>query len=208
MLIPIGSKINYYDTTAIFNNVTLHVVPMLNPDGVDLVNGALNTQSNPYIYARIIANEYPDIPFPSGWKANLNGVDLNLQFPADWEKAKEIKYSQGFKRPAPRDFVGHGPLTEPEALAIYNYALANDFNLMITYHTQGKEIYWQFQNYAPQIAYDIGVQFADVSGYTLTDVPYVSSFAGFKDWFLQEYQKPAYTIEAGLRKKSASNFSI
>ena len=80
--------------------------------------------------------------------------------------------------------------------------------MIIAYHTQGKEIYRQFQNYAPEIAYDVGMQFAKVSGYALADVPYTSSFAGFKDWFLQTYQRPAYTIEAGLRKKSASNFSV
>lgn len=125
-------------------------------------------------------------------------MDLNLQFPAGWNQAKEIKYSQGFIFPAPRDFVGNSPLTEPESLAIDNYTLSNNFDLMITYHTQGKEIYWQFQNYAPPIAYAIGLQFANLSGYKLADVPYTSSFAGFKDWFLQQYQKPAYTIEAGL----------
>ena len=45
--------------------------------------------------------------FQVGWKANINGVDLNLQFPAGWENAKEIKYAQGFNRPTPRDFVGY-----------------------------------------------------------------------------------------------------
>ena len=34
------------------------------------------------------------------------GVDLNLQFPAGWEQAKEIKFAQGFTSPAPRDYVG------------------------------------------------------------------------------------------------------
>jgi len=51
------------------------------------------------------------------------GIDLNLQFSAGWEQARQIKYSQGFTSPAPRDFVGFGPLTEPEALAIYNFTL-------------------------------------------------------------------------------------
>lgn len=71
-----GSNINYLNTEEIYNNVSLHVVPMLNPDGVDLVNLAINTASNPYIYAKIIASRYPQIPFPNGWKANIQGVDL------------------------------------------------------------------------------------------------------------------------------------
>ena len=37
-----------------------------------------------------------------------------------------------------------------------------------------------------------------MSGYTLANVPYESGFAGYKDWFLQKYSRPGYTIEAGL----------
>ena len=55
------------------------------------------------------------------------GVDLNLQFPAGWEQAKKIKYAQGFNQPAPRDFVGFGPLTEPESLAIYNFIQKEEY---------------------------------------------------------------------------------
>ena len=134
-----------------------------------------------------------------GWKfLKSTGVDLNLQFPAGWENAKKIKYSQGYVSPAPRDFVGPNPLTEPEAVAIYNFTLSHNFRLILTYHTQGKEIYWQYQNCAPREAYYIGQKFAKVSGYSLANVPYESSFAGYKDWFLQEYKRPAYTIEAGV----------
>lgn len=126
------------------------------------------------------------------------GVDLNLQFPAGWEQAKEIKYSQGFNKPAPRDFVGFKPLSEPESLAIYNFTLMHDFKLVIAYHTQGKEIYWKFQNYNPPMSLEIGQKFADSSGYILADTPYNSSFAGYKDWFIQNYNRPGYTIEAGI----------
>lgn len=119
-------------------------------------------------------------------------------FQLGWENAKEIKYAQGFNKPAPRDFVGYGPLTEPEALAIYNFTLIHNFKLIISYHTQGQEIYWNFQNINPPRGYKIGQNFAKSSGYLLTDVPYNSSFAGFKDWFIQEYNRPGYTIEAGL----------
>ena len=125
-------------------------------------------------------------------------MDLNLQFPAEWEIAREIKYSQGFNKPAPRDFVGYGPLTEPESLAIYDFTLSHNFRLTIAYHTQGKEIYWNFQNINPPDGYKIGLRFSEVSGYKLTEVPYNSSFAGYKDWFIQTYNRPGYTIEAGL----------
>ena len=74
----------------------------------------------------------------------------------------------------------------------------HNFRLIIAYHTQGKEIYWQFKNYAPSEGESIGNIFANVSGYNLTTPQFNSSFAGYKDWFLQEYRNPGYTIEAGL----------
>ena len=71
---------------------------MVNPDGVDLVTGALHPTSPFYKQTERIAYGFATIPFPDGWKANIKGVDLNLQFPAGWQQAREIKYSQGFTR--------------------------------------------------------------------------------------------------------------
>lgn len=187
-----------YSARRLFQSVSLYIVPMVNPDGVNLVNGEMAPGSSSYARAEAIARNYPAISFPSGWKANIAGIDLNLQFPAGWEQAREIKYAQGFISPAPRDFVGSGPLVAPEALAVYNFTLSHNFKLIIAYHTQGKEIYWQFQNYATPRARAIGEQFANASGYRLADVPFASSFAGYKDWFLQQYRRPGYTIEAGI----------
>ena len=125
-------------------------------------------------------------------------MDLNLQFPAGWEQARAIKFEQGFTSPAPRDFVGYGPLTEPESLAIYNFTLEHNFRLVISFHTQGEVIFWQFQNYTPHESLFIGEQFSYASGYSLEDTPFNSSFAGYKDWFIQNFRKPGYTIEVGL----------
>ena len=74
----------------------------------------------------------------------------------------------------------------------------HDFRLVIAFHTQGQEIYWQFQNYNPPQSFEIGTELANVSGYRLAETPYNSSFAGFKDWFIQNYNRPGYTIEAGI----------
>ncbi len=45
---------------------------------------------------------------------------------------------------------------------------------------------------------EIGEQLANSSGYSLEETPYNSSFAGYKDWFIQNYNRPGYTIEVGL----------
>ena len=189
-----------YDPVALFRDISLYIAPMINIDGVDLVTGNIKASSNFYTNAQKIASNFPEIPFTSGWKANIVGVDLNLQFPADWERAKEIKYAQGFDKPAPRDFVGYGPLTAPESIALYNFTLENDFKLVISYHTQGKVIYWQYQDYTPEESLNIAQNFARVSGYTIENTPYESSFAGYKDWFIYKYRKPGFTIEAGSGK--------
>lgn len=121
-----------------------------------------------------------------------------MQFPANWEEAKRIKYEQGFNKPAPRDFVGYSPLTEPEALALYYFTLNHNFRLILSYHTQGEVIFWKYLDFNPADSLIIGQEFSRVSGYALENTPYNSSFAGYKDWFISKYNKPGYTIEAGL----------
>lgn len=182
----------------LYTNTSLYIVPMINLDGVDLVTGEIVSGSFGYNNAQRISYDFPEIPFPSGWKSNIEGTDLNLQFPAEWEKAKEIKYEQGFNKPAPRDFVGYGPLTTPESTAIYSFILRHNFKLMLTYHTQGRVIYYEFQGNEPPESKEIAELFSKTSGYRVENVPYNSSFAGLKDWYILYYKRPGFTIEAGI----------
>lgn len=184
-------------TKTILNAATIFAVPMVNPDGVDLVTGAIEAGVPEYEKARQFAENYPVIPFPEGWKANLLGVDLNLQYPAGWLKARDIKFSQGYTRPGPRDFVGRAPLNQQEAIALARYTLRVDPALVIALHTQGKAIYWKFQEDFVAGAQELGAEFARLSGYALEDTPYNSSFAGYKDWFIKVWRRPGYNVECG-----------
>lgn len=180
----------------ILSYATLCLVPAVNPDGIDLVTGDI-VSGEYYEQARAIAADYPEFSFPSGWKANIQGIDLNLQYPAQWEQARENKFAQGIRSPAPADYVGPAPLAAPESRAMYDFTLAYDPALILAYHTQGEVIYWRFADYEPSGSRRIAELFSDVSGYAVEDTPFASGFAGYKDWFIQDYDRPGYTIEAG-----------
>lgn len=181
----------------LLRQVTLYIVPAVNPDGIDLVTGFLDSGSF-YDQAVEISKTYPVIPFPSGWKANVAGTDLNLQYPAGWNRAKEIKFAQGYISPAPRDFVGDAPLSAPESKAMYDFTLSVDPHLILAYHTQGRVIYWKYLDYEPEGSRLLAYRFAAASGYAVEETPYASGYAGYKDWFIEHYDRPGYTIEAGL----------
>ena len=190
---------NIFNTSAreLYNKASLYIVPMVNPDGVDLVNGVV--PNGVFLDKAIrLAQNYPNIPYPNGWKANINGVDLNLQYPANWERAKEIKFSQGFTVPGPRDYVGTAPLIEPEVVAVYNFTRNHDFKLTLSYHSQGEIIYWKYLDLEPENSRRIAEYFGEVSGYSVEETPYASGFAGYKDWFIEVYNRPGYTIEVGV----------
>ena len=191
-----GGRIGGVAASRLYTGTMLHIVPLVNPDGVDLVTGAINSGGY-YQKARTLAANYPSIPVPSGWKANIRGVDLNSNYPADWEKERDIKFAQGYTKPGPRDYVGPSALSEPESRAMYDYTRANNFALTLSYHTQGRVIFWKYQDYEPENAYAIGQRMAAASGYALQAGP-ANSYAGYRDWFIQTYNRPGYTIEAGL----------
>ena len=172
-----------------YNQTTLSIVPMVNPDGVDLVlNGP--PEEEPWNESVIELNN-GSANF-SGWKANIRGVDLNDQFPAKWELEKARNPS----KPGPRDYVGERPLSEPEAIGMADLTRKRDFSRVLAFHTQGEVIYWGFDNLEPPEAETMVNEFARVSGYQ--PVKTIESYAGYKDWFIQDWRRPGFTVELGF----------
>ncbi|MBW3114346.1 LysM peptidoglycan-binding domain-containing protein [Bacillus sp. MCCB 382] len=182
-----SNPIRGIETLPIYGDVTVSFVPMVNPDGVDLVLiGPPEDRRKELLAINRGSTDF------TGWKANIKGVDLNNQFPAKWEIEKERKEE---KAPAPRDFPGYKPLSEPEAIAMANLAQQENFDRLLAIHTQGKEFYWGYEGLEPPDAAKLAADFTRVSGYE--SVRYIDSYAGYKDWFIKEFKKAGFTLELG-----------
>ena len=170
---------------------------MLNPDGVDIATGFIEPGNEIYQGIKEAAERHPEIPFPTGWNANIRGVDLDLQFPANWEEAKRVNYANGFNAPASSNFPGYGPLSEPESLAIYNFILSHDFSSILVYITSGEVIYWKYGNIIPQGSEHIANVFRESSGYALANPSPAYANGTLQNWFVQDYFRPGFVIKPG-----------
>lgn len=184
-----GGQISGQHVNELCKQVTLWVVPMVNPDGVELAQRG-TSPSHPW-HRQLIEWNGGSEQF-SGWKANIRGVDLNDQFPAFWE---EECRRRGIAGPGPRDYPGPYPLSEPEALAMARFTETMAFDAVLALHTQGREIYWNYRDYEPAQAEQLARRLGHVSGYK--PVKLTGSDAGYKDWFIQQYRRPGFTVEAG-----------
>ncbi|MCB2354756.1 M14 family metallopeptidase [Clostridium estertheticum] len=187
-----------YNVRDIFRISTIYVMPMVNPDGVDLVLNGLE-KSNPY-YNDLIKWNNGSLDFSENWSANIRGVDLNHNYDAMWQESKNAEASYGIYGPGPTRYSGTSPESESESKAVANFTRSNNFRLVIAYHTQGELIYWNFQNLASSEAKAIAIIFSQLSGYDLGETTGITSYAGYKDWFIGKFRRPGYTIEVGLGK--------
>jgi g-D-glutamyl-meso-diaminopimelate peptidase len=188
-------SIQGYNIADLYNRASIYVIPMVNPDGVNLVAWWPTYTSAADRKAAQLNKT--GLPLPRVWKANIRGVDLNLNYPALWEKEKQEELEQGITSPGPRDFGGTAPLTEPESKAMVDFTRQHNFRLVIAFHTQGRVIYWQFNDMAPESSPVIANRFAGINGYAVEAGTAEAAYAGYKDWFIQDFRNPGFTIEVG-----------
>lgn len=184
-----GDTFFSYDVSDILKNVSLFAVPMVNPDGVDIaVNGIDIT--NPY-HRRLISH-IGIHSFNKVWQANVNGVDINHNYDAGWRPVAD--------NPSPTKYAGPYSESEPETKAIVNFVRNEEFDMMIAFHSQGGEIYYDFDGSISDLSVDVANHIASLSGYTVAVPTGSASFGGCKDWFIKEFGKAGFTVEIGHGK--------
>jgi g-D-glutamyl-meso-diaminopimelate peptidase len=184
-----------YDTSEVFQNSRLAFIPMVNPDGVDLSINGLSPDDSFRHELLEMNNHLSDFTY---WKANIRGVDLNRNYNAKWDKCRAIELCEDISTGCPLGFVGDCPESEPETQALIAFTRNFDPNMVLAFHACGEEIYWNFDNLAPEISLEIANEFALISGYSLINPNIAAlSYAGYKDWFIQEFRRPGFTIEVG-----------
>lgn len=166
---------------------TLHIVPLLNPDGAEIAQGGIHAEDRPRL---LFFNEGSE-DF-SRWQANARGVDLNHNFDADFAKGKMLEREYGIFGPSATRYGGKNPFSEPETAALRDFITQEDIHALFAFHTQGEEIYHAGEGSLPMARI-----FGKACGYAVSAPEGIASCRGAKDWFCSVYNRPGFTVELG-----------
>ncbi len=166
------------------------LLPLANPDGALLSQVGL--RSAPKSERQALLSYNGGNGDFSLWKANGRGVDLNVNFPARWGKGIKNTHSAGSE-----NYIGKTPFSEAETLALKKFTEKIKPDYTISYHTKGEEIYWYFYQPLYHCPRDKGLALtlSRSTGYPLGEAK--GSAGGYKDWCIQRFRIPAFTVEVG-----------
>ncbi|MBQ6153238.1 MAG: gamma-D-glutamyl-meso-diaminopimelate peptidase [Ruminococcus sp.] len=166
-------------------------IPLMNPDGAEI---ALYGASSAGRYRSLVQRLSKGDTYR--WQANARGVDLNHNFNAGRVRLRENEIKNGFILRGPTRYGGTDPESEPEVAALCDFCRRRDFFAAAALHSQGREIYADFEDSAPESA-ALAEKMAARSGYTYTKPTGTAVGGGFKDWFSKRFCRPGFTIEIG-----------
>lgn len=176
----------FSDMTQYHDKIKVYIIPMMNPDGVDIAVNGINPKSA--VHRRLV-KDLGIMEFSKIWQANAMGVDINHNFNASW---KSILNS-----PSPSKYGGIYPESELETRALTKLLNKIQPELFIAFHSQGKEIYYDFNCMENKRAEATAEAIADKCGYSVAVPTGTAAFGGAKDWYIKEYHKQAFTVELG-----------
>ena len=168
---------------------TVYFVPVVNIDGISLILDGITAV--PPQYRSLLNAICPNGDF-SQFKANIRGVDLNVNFDARWGTG-----SQNVFVPDIANFVGYAPNSEPETRALVDFTRKTRPNLTISYHSKGEVIYYDFHQ-PPFVRFShrkIAQIASESTSYPIRKTG--KSAGGYKDWCISALKIPALTIEVG-----------
>ena len=189
------SLLSGFNIKDILENKKLIIIPELNPDGIEIaIKGASACGKYKAENYEICKGDF------SFWSANARGVDINHNFNADWYTLREAEKEAGINSPSPSRFGGLFPESEPETAAITRLCRRIAVEMLITFHSQGEEIFYEYGKNTPEKALHIAKMFSALTDYTLVKNEGLYSSGGLKDWFIEELKRPAFTVEIGKGK--------
>jgi g-D-glutamyl-meso-diaminopimelate peptidase len=167
------------------------LVPMSNPDGCLLSEIGLLSVEREEDEKYLLSIHQGDKDF-SMWKANGRGVDLNVNFDAKWGTGIKNIHLAGSE-----NYIGEKPFSEKESVALKEFTEEIMPDYTLSYHTKGEEIYWRFLNSTRTCprGFVLAQVISGATGYAIKDA--FGSVGGYKDWCIDKYGIPSFTIEAG-----------
>lgn len=163
---------------------SIDCLPVINPDGVKLCCEGADWLTARQKSRLVALNGGSDF---SLWKANLNGVDLNVNFDADWG---EGMYNVTI--PSAENYIGLTPFSEPETAAVKR-VLDNNYAVAVSYHSKGEEVYWGYEHNFRH--YQRARCYAENVGYALKRSE--NSCGGLKDYYALNFSGLGLTVEIG-----------
>lgn len=170
----------------------LLIVPMVNTDGVQIALNGVHTAM--YLEDRVSAIQATS---EKSWQANANGVDINHNFDAGFAELKKLEIASGITSASPRQYGGNSPHSEPETRAMVSLLNLYDVETLYAFHSQGEEIFYEYGINTPAKSKYIAKIIADNSGYELVENAGLCSHGGYKDYFIERFSRPGFTIEIG-----------
>ncbi|HKL73992.1 MAG TPA: M14 family zinc carboxypeptidase [Clostridia bacterium] len=168
------------------SKIPIDYIPMLNIDGVMLATNGLSIAKDELLKEQLLQLNNGSEDF-SLWKANARGVDINVNFDADWGEGQQNVTSAGSE-----NYIGINCNSEIETQSIVN-VLKNNYSLVCCYHSKGEVIYWGYENNFRHYLY--AKKYADYVGYELTRSE--GSAGGLKDYYSLNYNGLGLTVEIG-----------
>ena len=198
---------NGFSYQELCENVAIHVIPMLNPDGIMISEEHLACVRNADIvsdlkkwYERDSSKGGTSLDMDNYlmfYYANANGVDLRRNFDYQWS---QISYDTDEPEPSSKDYRGREAGSEPETRALLAQLTGCKPDLVIVYHTTGSEIKYKYgqEEEVKTAAKSYAEKLADVMNYEVCkDSVGTDGYGSYEGYCNQVKGVPALSVYLG-----------